>query len=82
MLLDIIDASRQQLSLLDTPQTEAERQRSQKLMQVMDSLNQRMGRGTIKLGTPSPGAARHLRCAHRSSRHTTRWGELLTVKTG
>lgn len=76
MLLDIIGASRQQLSLLDTQQTEAERQRSQKLMIVMDALNQRMGRGTIKLGTPSPGAAWHLRCAHRSNRYTTRWGEL------
>lgn len=82
MLLDIIDANRQQLSLLDTQQTEAERQRSQKLMSIMDALNQRMGRGTVTLGTPSPGAAWHLRCAHRSNRYTTRWSELLSVRAG
>ncbi|WP_179951229.1 Y-family DNA polymerase [Billgrantia lactosivorans] len=80
MLLDLIDASRQQLSLLDTPLSEAERQRSEKLMRVMDALNQRMGRGTLKLGTPSPGAAWHLRCAHRTQRYSTRWEELPAVR--
>ncbi|WP_332107634.1 DinB/UmuC family translesion DNA polymerase [Billgrantia diversa] len=39
MLLDLVDASRQQLSLLDTLQSDAERQRSAKLMGVMDELN-------------------------------------------
>lgn len=43
MLLDLIDAGRQQLSLLDTPQSDADRQRSEKLMGVMDELNRRMG---------------------------------------
>ncbi|MCE8015930.1 Y-family DNA polymerase [Halomonas sp. MCCC 1A17488] len=76
MLLDMIDADRQQLSLLDTPQSDAERQRSQKLMNVMDDLNARMGRGTVKLGTPSPEAAWHLRCARRSPRWTTCWNEI------
>ncbi|MBZ0331666.1 Y-family DNA polymerase [Halomonas sp. ANAO-440] len=76
MLLDLIDADRQQLSLLDTPQSDADRQRSQKLMGVMDELNQRMGRGTVKLGTPSPGAAWHLRCDNLTQRYSTRWEEL------
>ncbi|MCC5884338.1 MAG: Y-family DNA polymerase [Halomonas sp.] len=80
MLLDLIDAERQQLSLLDTPQSDAERQRSQRLMNVMDQLNGRMGRGTIKLGTPSPGAAWHLRCAHLTNRYSTRWDELLKAQ--
>ncbi len=82
MLLDLIDADRQQLSLLDTPQSDAERQRSAKLMSAMDALNQRMGRDTVKLGMPSPGAAWHLRCAHRSARWTTRWDELPTLYAG
>ncbi|MBW6392415.1 Y-family DNA polymerase [Billgrantia antri] len=82
MLLDLIDADRQQLSLLDTPQSDTERQRSAKLMGVMDELNHRMGRGTVKFGTPSPGAAWHLRCAHRSARWTTRWDELPVVPMG
>lgn len=81
MLLDLVDASRQQLSLLDTSQSDAERQRSAKLMNVMDELNQRMGRGTVTLGTPSPGAAWHLRCANLTKRYTTRWDELPVVKS-
>lgn len=76
MLLDLIDARRQQLSLFDTPQSESERHRSQKLMSVMDELNGKMGRGTVRLGTPTPGAAWHLRCAHRTRRYSTRWEEL------
>ncbi|MCC5882495.1 MAG: Y-family DNA polymerase [Halomonas sp.] len=80
MLLDLIDADRQQLSLLDTPQSDADRQRSKKLMAAMDELNKKMGRDTVKLGKPSAGAAWHLRCAHRSARCTTRWDELPPVK--
>ncbi|AMC99894.1 Y-family DNA polymerase [Halomonas chromatireducens] len=76
MLLDLIDANRQQLSLLDTPQSDADRNRSQKLMSIMDELNSRMGRGTVKLGTPSPGAAWHLRCDNLTQRYSTRWEEL------
>ncbi|MCE9680751.1 Y-family DNA polymerase [Halomonas alkalisoli] len=80
MLLDLIDADRLQLSLLDTPQSDAERQRSQSLMATMDELNRRMGRGTVKLGTPSPGAVWHLRCNHLTQRYSTRWEELPAVK--
>lgn len=76
MLFDLIAAKQQQLSLLDTPQSEWERQRSQKLMTTIDELNQRMGRGTIKLGTPSPGATWQLRCARLTQRYTTQWDEL------
>lgn len=76
MLLDLITAQQQQLSLLDTPQSERERQRSQQLMATIDALNQRMGRGTIKLGAPSPGATWQLRCAKLTQRYTTHWDEL------
>ncbi|MBS9403687.1 Y-family DNA polymerase [Halomonas sp. TRM85114] len=79
MLIDLIDANRQQLSLLDSAQSEAERERSAKLMAAMDDLNQKMGRGTVTLGRPSPGAAWHLRCANRTPRWTTRWDELPAV---
>ncbi|EWH02042.1 DUF4113 domain-containing protein [Halomonas sp. BC04] len=80
MLIDLIDANRQQLSLLDTAQSDADRQRSQKLMNTMDELNRRMGHDTVKLGTPSTGAAWHLRCSHRTPRYSTRWDELPTVR--
>jgi DNA polymerase V len=79
MLIDLIDANRQQMSLLESPQSEAERERSERLMATLDTLNQRMGRGTVKLGMPTPNAAWHLRCAHRSPRWTTRWEDLPQV---
>lgn len=82
MLLDLVDANRQQLSLLDTPQSQADRARSEKLMATLDELNQKMGRDTVKLGMPSPGAAWHLRCARRTPRSTTRWEEIPKIKSG
>ncbi|MCE3025709.1 Y-family DNA polymerase [Salinicola sp. DM10] len=80
MLMEICDRGSEQLSLLGSVQSDAQRQRSEKLMDVMDALNQRMGRGTVRIGSPSAGAAWHLRCAHRSPRYTTRWEETPTVK--
>ncbi len=80
MLLDLIDADRQQLSLLDTPQSAADRARSEKLMATMDELNQKMGRGTLRLGMPTDGAAWHLRCANRTPRWSTRWEDILKVR--
>ncbi|MDF3919296.1 DUF4113 domain-containing protein [Salinicola salarius] len=49
-------------------------------MGVMDELNQKMGRGTVRIGSPSAGAAWYLRCAHRSPRYTTRWEEIPSAK--
>lgn len=81
MLLDLTDQHRQQLSLMDTPQTEEERQRSQQLMATMDALNEKMGKGTVRLGLPEKNAPWHLRCAHRSPRYTTNWDELMRAYT-
>nr|WP_286086870.1 DUF4113 domain-containing protein [Halomonas sp. S3-1-1] len=71
MMLDLTDQHRQQLSLMETPQTEEERQRSQQLMAAMDALNEKMGKGTVRRGLPEKNAPWHLRCAHRSPRYTT-----------
>ncbi|MGC3875014.1 DUF4113 domain-containing protein [Halomonas sp. GXIMD04776] len=83
MLLDLVDANREQLSLLGTPEREAqrERERDQKLMAALDELNGKMGKGTVRLGVPRKNAAWHLRCAHRTPRWTSRWDELPTVST-
>lgn len=81
MMLDLTDQHRQQLSLMDTPQTEEERQRSQKLMATMDALNEKMGKGTVRLGLPEKNAPWHLRCANRSPRYTTHWDELMKAYT-
>ncbi|GHE20134.1 Y-family DNA polymerase [Halomonas urumqiensis] len=82
MLLDLVDANRQQLSLLDTPERASQRDKSHQLMAALDEINQKMGRGTVTLGRPTPGAAWHLRCAHRTPRWTTRWNELPAVPMG
>ncbi|SFU36295.1 DNA polymerase V [Halomonas korlensis] len=66
MLLDLIDANRQQLSFLDSAQSEAERERSAKLMAAMDELNQKMGRAPSRLadlGLALPGT-----CVVRTAR--------------
>ncbi|MDI5922494.1 Y-family DNA polymerase [Halomonas sp. LR5S13] len=80
MLVDLVDANRQQLSLLDTTESRADRERNDRLMATLDNLNRRMGRGTVTFGRPSPGAAWHLRCANRTPRWTTRWDELPKVR--
>lgn len=80
MLIDLVDANRQQLSLLDTTESRADRERNDRLMATLDNLNHRMGRGTVTFGRPSPGAAWHLRCANRTPRWTTRWDELPKVR--
>ncbi|TLF45431.1 Y-family DNA polymerase [Halomonas urmiana] len=80
MLVDLVDANRQQLSLLDTTESRANRERNDRLMATLDNLNRRMGRGTVTFGRPSPGAAWHLRCANLTPRWTTRWDELPKVR--
>ncbi|WP_110692126.1 Y-family DNA polymerase [Salinicola halophyticus] len=81
MLMEICDRATEQLSLLNAPQSDVDRARSEKLMGVMDELNQKMGRGTVRIGTPSAGAAWHLRCSHRSPRYTTRWEEIPAARS-
>ncbi|MBB3185736.1 DNA polymerase V [Halomonas fontilapidosi] len=81
MLLDLVDANRQQLSLLDTPERAAQRDRDHQLMATLDELNGKMGKGTVRLGVPRSNAAWQLRCAHRSPRWTTQWPELPMVRT-
>ncbi|WP_163650682.1 Y-family DNA polymerase [Modicisalibacter sp. 'Wilcox'] len=80
MLLDLIDADHHQLSLLDAPQGDSERRRSEALMATLDRLNRHLGRDTVAFGMPRPGAAWPLRCANRSHRWTTRWAELPVAK--
>lgn len=72
MLVDLADANREQLSLLDTPQSRSKRERDEKLMTTLDDLHRKMGRGMVTFGRPSAGAAWHLGCANR----TPRWEEL------
>jgi len=65
------DANREQLSLLDTSERAAQRNRDHQLMATLDEFNEKMGKGTVRLGAPRSNAAWHLRCAQRTPRWTT-----------
>ncbi|SNY97914.1 Y-family DNA polymerase [Halomonas sp. hl-4] len=79
MLLDLSPKANRQLTLGETPQTEADAQRSERLMATVDKLNRELGRGTIQMGLPRKGNAWALRSERRTPRYTTQWSELLIV---
>ncbi|MBB3231135.1 Y-family DNA polymerase [Halomonas stenophila] len=81
MLLDLTADGHRQLSLDETPQTEAERIRRQRLMGTIDKLNRELGRDKVRLGVPRQDNAWRLRCERRTPRYTTRWSELVRVKS-
>lgn len=80
MLLDLSPKANRQLSLAETPQTEADAQRSERLMATVDKLNRELGRGTVQLGLSRQGNAWTLRSERRTPRYTTQWKELLCVR--
>ncbi|MGM0915849.1 MAG: Y-family DNA polymerase [Pseudomonadota bacterium] len=82
MLLDLVDVERRQASLLETPEDDVRRARSQRLMATLDRLNREMGRDTVRFGLPQRDNAWKLRCERRTPRYTTCWDELMRVKTG
>ncbi|SDJ11557.1 Y-family DNA polymerase [Billgrantia gudaonensis] len=81
-LLDLVDRERRQLSLLEAAHDEVQRRRSTRLMAAVDRLNREMGRDTVRFGLPCENSAWQLRCERLSPRYTTRWNELMKVKTG
>ena len=80
MLLDLSPKANRQLTLAETPQTEEEARRSERLMATVDKLNSELGRGSIQLGLPRKGNAWSLRSERRTPRYTTQWQELLCVR--
>ncbi len=81
MLLDLSADTYRQMSLDKTPQSDEERQRSHKLMATLDKLNNELGKDTVRLGLPRQGNAWALRCERRTPRYTTRWEELVRVRS-
>lgn len=77
MLLGLVDAEQHQLSLLNPPL----RPRHAKLMGTVDAINRRLGQDTIRFGMTQAHGVWELRCAHRSARFTTQWGELARAGT-
>lgn len=79
MLLDLSPKANRQLTLTETPQTDEEAKRSERLMATMDKLNRELGKGTVQLGLPRKGNAWSLRSERRTPRYTTQWNELLKI---
>ncbi len=77
MLSDMVDADHRQLDLFGL---RFEDSKSKKLMKVIDQINARMGKGTIKLA--SQGVDQHwkMKQGSRSQGYTTEWDELVAVE--
>ena len=58
------------------PATEQSRLKSQRLMDTLDQINTKMGRGTLRLAAEGFQQAWKVRTDYPSPRYTTRWEEL------
>ena len=75
MLLDLVSADHVQGSLFQPTDTLVSKAR----MQAMDAINQRFGRGTIRVAATGLQASWQLRRNFMSARYTTDWRDLLRV---
>jgi DNA polymerase V len=66
-----------QAALFDDP---AEQAKSAKLMQVMDSINRRMGKGSLTIAASGTRQRWAMRRDRKSPNYTTEWGELPVAK--
>lgn len=57
-----------------------DRERSQRLMAAIDTLNSRMGGGTVRYAVQGNNPGWRMRCARRSPCYTTRWDELRVAR--
>lgn len=76
MLMGIVPEDQAQLGFFGRVRTERDR----KLMDVIDEINTRFGKGTIKLAAMGLKQSWQMRCQLRSPRFTTRWEELPVVR--
>ncbi|WP_110641087.1 Y-family DNA polymerase [Salinicola sp. CPA57] len=76
MMLDLVQSDAMQHDIFDSPESDAERERSAKASAVMDELNKRMGSGTLRLGGTKGKADWKLKAELLTNRYTTRWDEL------
>ena len=79
---DIRPSASVQFSLFDD---QGQHSQDAKVMKVMDAINARMGRNTLKVGacgntSPSEAPAWEMQAKMRTPCYTTRWADLLKVK--
>ena len=82
ILSDIRPSASVQFSLFDD---QGQHSQDAKIMKVMDAINARMGRNTLKIGacgntSPSEAPAWEMQAKMRTPCYTTRWADLLKVK--
>lgn len=79
MVSDLTPNSQRQASLWDMDADEWLRQRSERLVEVLDEINRRFGRGTLKIGSMGTAPAWTMKRERVSPRYTTRWGDIPKV---
>lgn len=79
LLMDLTDESALQLPLLDQPEVGARRVRNERLMQVMDEINNQQGHDSLVLGVNRKVAAWHAKQAACSPGYTTSWQDIPRV---
>lgn len=80
MMFDLTNKDIEQFDMFSAPQDSEERQKSDTLMNTIDSINRKMGRDTIRIGGIRHNAAWNIKRDLLSKRYTTRWNEIPTVK--
>lgn len=81
MLLDLhIKNTDTQFDLFATTQEVEQKEKNDKLMQTLDTINQKMGKHTVQLGGVRKQAPWQIKRELLSPRYTTRWDELLQVQ--
>ena len=77
MLTFLSDKKKQQSTLFDDVES---RKKSIQLMQVLDSMNAKFGKGVLRSGAAGTSQRWTMRSGNRSPRYTTNWDELPTAR--
>lgn len=81
MLLDLrTKYTDTQFDLFETSNNVKQKQKSERLMQTLDTINQKMEKHTLQLGGVRKQAPWQIKHDLLSLRYTTRWDELLVVR--
>jgi len=79
MLSELQPEGQRQAGLWDDADDEADRERSRRLMGVLDEVNARFGRGAVQLGALGTKPAWTMKRGRVSPRYTTRWADVPRV---
>ena len=77
MMLDLVDAAHAPPSLFEQPDP-----RDDKFIEAFDTINDRLGPGSIRFGRTGQAAGWQSSSAFRSPYYTTRWSDIPVVRTG